>query len=220
MGTDVSPRGHDARLLPALRDFFMACDEAELAAAYDAVCAAESLRGVRLPPSDSQDWEQTIFGFNRLFVGPMALLAPPFASVWLEPEPYLMGASTLDARHVYQALGLESPVPGKLPDDHVSLELDALAAVHAALDETHAPLLRALQRHFLESHVLQWMPQFCARILELEQTPAAISSVAASLFSWLERKQSALAVRQERLDRDLADISDILTTSDTLEVRS
>jgi len=220
MGNNVSPSGQGKGLLPALRDFFMALDEAELAAAYGEVCRAELQRGGRLPLPEKQDWEQTLFGFNRLFVGPMALLAPPYASVWLEPEPYLMGASTLETRHVYQVLGLESPLPGKLPDDHLSLELDVLAAMQAAQERADAPLLRALRRHFLESHVLRWMPRFCARILELEQTPPAVSSVASALRSWLERQQSALAVRRESLDRDLADISDILTTSETLEVRS
>jgi len=183
MGSRHSPDCDETRLLQGLRDFFMARDEQDLERACATVPGFQT-RDV--------DWERTLFGFNRLFVGPMALQAPPFASVWLDPEPYLMGQSTLDARHVYQMLGLQARDQGSLPDDHVSLELDALAAMQAALQARDSPDLRRLRAHFLEHHVLRWMPQFCGRIIELEDTPAAVADMARLLLRWLEDTRESL----------------------------
>jgi TorA maturation chaperone TorD len=48
-------------------------------------------------PADFDDsyWEGAEFVFNRLFVDPAALQAPPYASYYLEPEQQLMGKSML-----------------------------------------------------------------------------------------------------------------------------
>lgn len=215
MGRDTSPHAAQQALLCSLRDFFMAANEAQLQQAYEAVAGAAARQASTLPQAASLDWEQTLFGFNRLFVGPMALLAPPFASVWLDPEPLLMGQSTLDARHVYQMLGLQTPLPNKLPDDHVSLELDALAAMQAFLAREQCEDLRELRRFFLQQHVLQWMPRFCARILELETTPPAVAGMAGVLAAWLEEVQTSL-------DHDGGPgrtAAHSFTTSETPEVR-
>lgn len=193
MGRDISPEPEIRQLLGGLRDFFMAANEAELRRAYESVAGVTALGTSSVSQAAVIDWEQTLFGFNRLFVGPMALLAPPFASVWLEPEPLLMGKSTLDARHVYQMLGLQTPQPNKLPDDHVSLELDALLAMQTAMEQAHSIELRELWRFFLQRHVLLWMPRFCARILELESTPPAVAAMAGELSTWLEAVQNILA---------------------------
>lgn len=189
MGRKTSPQ----QPLAGLRDFFMAENEDQLRQAFEAV-AGSGVPGTQdMPLARDIDWEQTLFGFNRLFVGPMALQAPPFASVWLEPEPLLMGQSTLDARHVYQMLGLEAPHLNKMPDDHLSLELDALAAMETALEQGASNDLRELRRFFLERHVLRWMPRLCARVLETEDAPPAVAGMAGVLAAWLRGVQESLS---------------------------
>ena len=108
MGRNASPPTGEQGLLIGLRDFFMAENEDQLRLAYVAATGALAPGAIPAPEAANVDWEETLFGFNRLFVGPMALQAPPYSSVWLSPEPYLMGKSALDARHVYHMLGLES----------------------------------------------------------------------------------------------------------------
>ena len=69
-------------LAMALRDFFSAGCAAELADAVPALCA-----GRTLGEDEARELE---YEFNRLFVGPQAVPAPPFASIYLEKEPQLM----------------------------------------------------------------------------------------------------------------------------------
>lgn len=226
MGSAQSPQAVPQQILAPLRDFFMARDERQLQEAYaDIHALLETLRqdtgAPAAPAPEGIDWEQAIFGFNRLFVGPKALLAPPYASVWLDPEPFLMGEATMEARHVYEMLGLGSPLRNKLPDDHLSLELDVLMAMHVSLACREAPPLRDLRRHFLERHVLRWMPQFCDRVLELEETPSPVAVAANTLLSWLEATQQELHAEESgSRTKAQAALSGSSATSDQPEVRS
>ncbi|MEW5723943.1 MAG: molecular chaperone TorD family protein [Thermodesulfobacteriota bacterium] len=167
-----------------MRDFFLSRDAADLAAAY------KTLAGLG-PAPDPGDWEAVEFAFNRLFVGPMKLAAPPYASVYLDPEPRVMGESTLQARRVYQALGLESPWEGRLPDDHISLELDACLHFQAALAKAPAEELSALWRYFILEHLGTWVPRFVDRVREAPLVPAPIVFVIDQLVAWLDQEMSA-----------------------------
>ncbi len=173
----------ESRLTAAVRDFFIAQNAAELRTAVTDLPSAwqdECLYNA--------DWEQTEFAFNRLFVGPMALEAPPYASIYLENEPQVMGRTTMLARSVYEMIGLVSPWKNTLPDDHVSLELDAALALHrmllAATPSVRGQLeeLRAL---FLEEHLQVWVPRFCARIEAAPSATPVLLCMAAVLRQWL-----------------------------------
>ena len=100
-------------LAQALRDFFSSTNaEAEALAA-----AATRFAPVEILP-DSINWQAEEYAFNRLFVGPQAVPAPPYASVYLEAEPRLMGNAATDMREILQALGLAAP-EGQ-PDDFIA----------------------------------------------------------------------------------------------------
>ncbi len=165
-------------LLLALRDFFIAGRDHEMAAAY------ERLALVADEPAPYVDyWRQVAFAFNRLFVGPKAPLAPPFASVYLDPEPQLMGRTTLQLRDLYLVLDLSSPWKNTIPDDHISFELDAYRQLLAALAIMHVQELDDA-RSFLAAHMRRWLPTFTARIQQGGVTPPAIWFVAAQLLGW------------------------------------
>jgi TorA maturation chaperone TorD len=165
--------------LQALQDFFMAPHALEMAAAYEALALLADA-----PAPYVEDWRAVEFAFNRLFIGPKALLAPPFASVYLEPEPQLMGRTTLQIRELYTLLDLQSPWKNVVPDDHISLELDAYRQLLAAEAATHAPEL-ALARGYLAAHLRRWLPAFAARVQSAGVTPPAIWFVAAQLARWV-----------------------------------
>ncbi|MFI3272918.1 MAG: molecular chaperone TorD family protein [Pseudomonadota bacterium] len=119
---------------------------------------------------NSIDWTEFEYAYNHLFVGPMAVQAPPYASVYLEPEEQLMGRVSLEMRNLYDELSLAVPPMGEggvVPDDHISMELDALLALvavqdwcrgfegsHAVKDECHMYLSH------LTTHMSMWVPQF------------------------------------------------------------
>ncbi|MDR3104719.1 MAG: Tat proofreading chaperone DmsD [Yokenella regensburgei] len=56
--------------------------------------------------------------YQRLFVGPWALPAPPWGSVWLDRENVLFGDSTLALRQWMREKGIAFDVSQNEPEDH------------------------------------------------------------------------------------------------------
>jgi TorA maturation chaperone TorD len=101
--------------------------------------------------------------YQRLFVGPGPMLAPPYESVHLTSDGLLFEAPTFAVRAAYEAYGLAAPRPGQEPDDHLGLELAFLARLCALTldavelgDTAAADQLLAAQQIFLTEHVLRW----------------------------------------------------------------
>ena len=150
------------RILTCLRDFFLArqpSDIAEASIALSRECTASV-------PLAATDWQDAEFVFNKLFVGPQALLAPPYASIYLESDPHVMGETTLMVRRLYQTVGLVSPWEGKVPDDHIALELDACLHMRSGLQQSGSTELGDVYSYFLNEHMVRWVPAFTARICE------------------------------------------------------
>jgi TorA maturation chaperone TorD len=167
----------------ALRDFFISRNAAELEAAYG------KLRGAPQEPlPEVRDWREAEYAFNRLFVGPVALEAPPFASVYLDNEPLVMGPTTMAVRQVYALLGLESPWKNTLPDDHVSLELDAALALSRAAGKVDLPDLDRVRRFFVAEHMNAWLPEFHNRVTNSTSAHPAITAAARMVRDWAARE--------------------------------
>lgn len=168
--------------LEAIRDFFVARNARELAAAYARLADLE-------PAAPTvADWQQVEFAFNRLFVGPRSPVAPPFASVYLEAEPQLMGASTLKIRQMYELVGLASPRKNVIPDDHLSFELDAYRQLCLAQQQLAAGELIALRDYLLNRHLARWLPLFINRVNAAPAVPEAIRFVLNCLDQWLSQE--------------------------------
>ncbi|HSO27591.1 MAG TPA: molecular chaperone TorD family protein, partial [Anaerolineales bacterium] len=77
--------------------------------------------------------------YNRLFVGPAKVLAPPWESVYLTKERLIFQEQTLQVRGWFRRFGLEVENLYHEPDDHIGLELLFLAHLAelsvAALEE-------------------------------------------------------------------------------------
>ncbi len=174
-------------LLAALRDFFMAVDGHSMAAAYTRLAAAAAE-----PAPLVEDWLPVEFAFNRLFVGPRALLAPPYASVYLDPEPQLMGQTTLRVREIYRLLDLRSPWENVIPDDHISFELDACRQLLVVQQTIASPELDAVCR-YLVAHLQRWIPAFAARVQAAPGTPPALLFVVEQVQRWLAHIASRTA---------------------------
>ncbi len=177
----------------ALRDFFISRDASEMAQAYRSIMEA-----VETPAPIPEDWESIEFAYNRLFVGPKAILAPPYASVYLDSEPQIMGVSTMRARQIYGMLGLTSPWKGSLPDDHLSLELDASIHLKTALSKSDSEEMKALWHYFLIDHLGLWIPRFVKRIQAGKSVPKAILFAADQLMDWLGKEISTEMGRESK----------------------
>lgn len=161
---------------PALRDFFASVDAGDLRAAAFGIS-----RHFNLPIDEGTDWVEVEYDFNRLFVGPAAIPAPPYASAYAE-EPLLMGKQTLEVRDAYRALGLAVPDQNATPDDHLAFELDAVAALGVAGDESVEPL----RTWFISDHMSGWIPLFAEAVREQHGVSEPVRMAVEALTSWLE----------------------------------
>lgn len=113
--------------------------------------------------------------YNRLFVGPGHLEAPPWESVYRSKEHLLFGEETLAVREFYLSFGLESKKKNREPDDHLGLELEFMARLcrEAAVNiQSGGDTGRFLagQGRFLEEHLEQWVPALTADIQRAART--------------------------------------------------
>jgi len=169
------------RILTCLRDFFISSQASQFAE----VCTVLSRECSTSVPVAATNWQDVEFAFNKLFVGPQAILAPPFASVYLESEPHVMGETTLMVRHLYQTVGLISRWKGKMPDDHISLELDACLHMRMGLLKSESSQLCDIYSYFLNEHMALWIPAFLAKINKAPDLPPVIGWVSQELDNWL-----------------------------------
>ncbi|MDR0247094.1 MAG: molecular chaperone TorD family protein [Burkholderiales bacterium] len=182
--------------IPALafRDFFVARDAATLASACSALLKCGALAADTL--NEITDWSQEEFAFNRFFVGPMAPIAAPYASVWLSPEPFLMTAETLKIRAFYATLGLEAPADGT-PDDFLPFELESYTILcslkeTAQSSEAIAAVDEALS-WLVTEHWRRWLPPFLNAALSDETLPPVLRAVLTGFGEWVNQT-SAKAV--------------------------
>ena len=138
----------------------------ELTPAVGRYC--EAARNVFSENTDSLEFE-----YNRLFVGPARLIAPPYESVYRTAEHLVMGETMLDVRRAYRELDMGIRNTLKEPEDHIAIELEYLAELQkrclTALEEQDIRELRriiGLEQAFLEDHLLRWVPEFCQGIKE------------------------------------------------------
>jgi putative dimethyl sulfoxide reductase chaperone len=178
----------------ALRDFFLARSSKDLCAACTKLANASGLPAGTMA---SMDWDAAEFAFNKLFVGPKSLQAPPYASYYLEPEPQLMGQSTLKVRRLFEMAGLISPLQGHLPCDHLGIELDAALGMMAMAKDSKADEPQALWHYFLNYHLKAWLPLFLEQALQADDRHPAIDLALNRLDRWLNEQEK----REEGYDQ-------------------
>lgn len=126
-----------------------------------------------LEPVPDQD---LLVDYAKLFVGPDALLAPPFGSVYLDKEKTLMGDSTMDVIARYNESEFDLSAEVLTAPDHIAVELEFLYLLcyneSLALAEQHdGDQARWYQRRqdFIEKHIGRWIERFCNNVREKTQ---------------------------------------------------
>lgn len=163
-----------------LRDFFSAINAEEIKSS-----TINLSRHFGLPLSPVKDWTEVEYDFNRLFVGPAAVPAPPYASAYQE-EPSLMGAPAIDVRNFYRRLGLAVPDQGATPDDHLSFELDAFLAIAHVAEADGGEISSELKDWFILEHMGGWVPKFTAAIDRQDGVSPPVRMASLALATWLE----------------------------------
>jgi TorA maturation chaperone TorD len=114
--------------------------------------------------------KQEVEEFQRLFVGPGPLVAPPWESFYRSKEQLLFEEWTYQIREQYHKFGLQSIKENNEPDDHLLLELEFMIflserCLYETINEKIDDLISS-QIHFLENHLTMWIPYFCERLIE------------------------------------------------------
>lgn len=94
--------------------------------------------------------------YQRLFIGPYALPAPPWGSVYLDHENVLFGDSTLDLREWMLENGIDIALTQNEPEDHFGLMVMMVAWVA----ETRPEKLTEL----LAEHLLPWAYRYLEQL--------------------------------------------------------
>lgn len=105
--------------------------------------------------------------YTYLMIGPVALPAPPWESVYTTKERLIFQESTLKVRQAYLKYSF---LPAKYPheaDDHIALELDFMAHLAAlAVERFEEGDMEGViavmedQKSFLAEHLLVWIGRF------------------------------------------------------------
>lgn len=141
--------------------------------------------------------------YVRSFEGPGQMIAPPWESVYVNPQPLLFQESTIDARKQYLAQGYIPQQFPHVPDDQLSLELDFMTqlAVRACEaertgDEKACREALTASQMFLDTHLGRWTQAFAERLEEGGQEHFAamarlLEAFVAADGRWLEAALTA-----------------------------
>ena len=136
-----------------------------------------------------EDDEPLPEAWQRLFIGPWALPAPPWGSVWLDKESVLFGDSTLALREWMRATGSALAEQRSEPEDHFgTLLLLAAWLCESAQDEAFNQLLAW--------HLLPWSGRFLSVFVAEANQPfyQALGQLAQeTLAQWQARLPCAVA---------------------------
>ena len=118
-----------------------------------------------------QNFDENDLGaeYAALFVGPFALQAPPYGSVYLEEGRRVMGETTMEVLKIYQLAGLK--VEAREPPDHIVVELEFMyfllceeVRARQNNDNNKAEIIRMQAQSFLGRHLGPWVGSFCEAI--------------------------------------------------------
>jgi TorA maturation chaperone TorD len=117
--------------------------------------------------------------YTRLFLGPIDILAKPYASVWLEPgSSGLMQESTMAVTALYEEAGFDIAGDFRELPDHIAAELEFLYLLihrqnHARQSTDAAELanVAGLHRRFLAQHLGRWISPFASAVKSGAQEP-------------------------------------------------
>ena len=122
-------------------------------------------------------WETLHWDYTRMFIGPGKVPAPPWESIYRDPDHLYFSQETQEVRNAYRMHNLLPKDLGHQPDDHLGLELDFLHKLCEAArdkakmaDETGLVEILKDQKAFLDEHLLRWVPDWARDVMKNAET--------------------------------------------------
>ena len=133
--------------------------------------------------------------YTRLFLGPGKHISP-HESVHHQREDgqwgMLWGVSTVEVKKFIEATGLSYTDDYKGMPDHISVEFEFMQQLilreeQAWMDEDRdkAAACRQIEKKFIEEHLINWIPDFCEKVMQAAELPF-YQAVAALTRSFIE----------------------------------
>lgn len=121
--------------------------------------------------------QELAFDFNKLFVGPDKVLAPPWESVYTAEERMVFARPTMEVRDFYRRHNIEFKRLNQEPEDHFAVELEFMAHLIEKQEEAKARKEEALmqyyileQKKFMNEHLQQWAYLFLDQVFQKAST--------------------------------------------------
>lgn len=116
------------------------------------------------------DLDSLEFEYNRLFVGPGKLLAPPYEGAYRNADRLLMQEETMAVRAFYRRCGIAVKRESAIPDDHLGFELEFVSyllfhMIRSDKDPDAWERLLGLYGEFFRQHLCQWVYLHCQDVL-------------------------------------------------------
>jgi len=148
--------------------------------------------GLRVPVFDNAGQ----FDYNRLFVGPQKLLAPPLESYYRNEEHLPMQAETMAVRRAYAEAGVELTLRNKVPDDHAQFEFYFLGCLSEVVEryrgEAIAFQAEEQYQRFLQEHLFLWIFAHL-RAVKTQSTSAYCQETAGAIDVFMQWEKEAVS---------------------------
>lgn len=128
-----------------------------------------------LPNLPLADWQTALAvpnlqtAWQTSFYGPGYLPAPPWGSVYLDPERVVFGVSLIELRSFLSNLGLQLTSAMNEPEDHFGLLL--LLAAQLATEQEGVNKVPDSLRQLLTLHLLPWSKRYLNCLAESAEHP-------------------------------------------------
>lgn len=139
--------------------------------------------------------ESFLFDYNRLFIGPDKLLAPPYESSYRSAERVLMQEETLAVRDFYRSVGLEVKQKNVIPDDHLSLELELTCYLLSKAIETGDQKYYDFYEQFFNDHLSKWLLDHCRDVIG-NSYHFICKGMGKALLGFIEKEQEQIQLRK------------------------
>jgi anaerobic sulfite reductase subunit A len=154
-------------------DFPAECEDSELADGYRMLADYLRQPGANPLTDLAVDYARVFLGAG-IYDGSAAY---PYESVYTSKEGLIVQEARDQVLAIYRAKGLDRSETLEVPEDHVALELEFMAhlcreAIEAIAADDLDGVGHSLQEQtsFLNQHLVNWMPEFCANVQKYAET--------------------------------------------------
>jgi len=117
-----------------------------------------------LNSSNEINYDHILADHLNLFGGSLTTMAPPYESYYMSKDHLLNQEQALEVNHIYRTYAWESALQGKVPDDHIGIEIQflnlMLEKIHEIEDEACYRELSSDIKKFIDKHIQPWIREW------------------------------------------------------------